>query len=109
MGQTATTAKGETTMSTVLAEYAPSKGGGSNYRIILGNDGVTYCDCPGWRNRKNCKHLLDYTLQGAMSAVSKMSHEETASIRETVQGSQVFDDDSKMNDAIAMATQMLKG
>jgi hypothetical protein len=96
-------------MSTVLAEYAPSKGGGSNYSIVMGNDGVTYCTCPGWKNRKNCKHLLDYTLQGGMMATIKLNTEETASVRETVQGSQVFDDDQKLNDAIAMATQMLKG
>lgn len=50
-------------MSTVLARYRSSSGPKS-YEVILGGDGVMYCNCPGWVNRKTCKHLLDYKTGG---------------------------------------------
>ena len=95
-------------MSVALAEYAPSKNGGSNYSIILGGDGVTYCNCPGWKNRKNCKHLLDWTLNKGNAAVKKLYNSEDQATLQS-QTSQVFEDDTKMNNAINMAIQMLKG
>ena len=47
-------------MSTRLAEYTSSRNPGKKYYIIRGDDGVVYCNCPGWRFRKDCKHLRDY-------------------------------------------------
>jgi hypothetical protein len=95
-------------MSILLAEYRPSKGG-VNHQIVMGNDSVTYCTCTGWKMRKNCKHLLDWTLQGgAMAAVKHTSTQEQL-MRDGATVTSVFDDDTKMNDAINMATQMLKG
>lgn len=98
-------------MSQQLAVYNGSRQG-SQYDIILGNDGVTYCTCPGWKNRKNCKHLLDWTLnKGQMAATIHApigpaldNHDELIQ-----HPSAVFEDDSKMNDAISMAINMMKG
>lgn len=51
-------------MGQTLAEYPSSSNPDKIYKILLGADGVTYCDCPGWRNRKMCKHLTDYEANG---------------------------------------------
>ena len=50
-------------MGDVLAEYESSSGR-KTYQILLGRDGVTYCNCPAWRFSKDrprtCKHLDKY-------------------------------------------------
>lgn len=38
----------------------PSSSSSKVYHIMRGGDGVIYCDCPGWRNTKNCRHLKEY-------------------------------------------------
>ena len=47
-------------MSEVLATNPSSSNPSKVYNIIKGGDGVIYCDCPGWKMRKTCKHLDDY-------------------------------------------------
>lgn len=47
-------------MGKELAEYPSSSNPAKTYHIILGADGVTYCDCMGWKMNKHCKHLDDY-------------------------------------------------
>jgi hypothetical protein len=43
----------------VLATY-PSSSSSTVHEVRLGNDGVTYCTCMGWRMNKHCKHLDAY-------------------------------------------------
>jgi hypothetical protein len=47
-------------MGQELATYPSGSNPAKQYHIILGNDGVTYCDCMGWKMNKHCKHLDDY-------------------------------------------------
>lgn len=44
----------------VLAEYPSSKNPNVVYAILLGRDGVVYCECIGWKIRKDCKHLRNF-------------------------------------------------
>lgn len=44
-------------MSEVLAKNASSSNPSKIYEVIRGGDGVVYCTCPGWKMRKDCKHL----------------------------------------------------
>jgi hypothetical protein len=44
----------------VLATYPSGSNPAKEYNIIQGKDGVTYCDCMGWKMNKHCKHLKDY-------------------------------------------------
>ncbi len=48
-------------MSTILATNKSSSSD-NTYHVVKGNDGVVYCDCPGWRfhARRWCKHLEAY-------------------------------------------------
>jgi len=47
-------------MGETLATNPSSSNPSVVYRIIRGADGVIYCDCPGWKMRKTCKHLVAY-------------------------------------------------
>ena len=47
-------------MSTVLATNTSSSNPSKTYNIIEGNDGVIYCECPGWKFKRDCKHLREY-------------------------------------------------
>jgi len=47
-------------MGTVLKAYPSRSKPGKEYRIIRGNDGVTYCECWQWKLNRTCKHLEDY-------------------------------------------------
>lgn len=53
-------------MATILATIPSSSNPEINYNIVLGNDGNTYCTCPGWRfknqkaGERTCKHLGKY-------------------------------------------------
>lgn len=44
----------------LLAEYPSSSDPDITYGILLGNDGKVYCECVGWKMRKDCKHLRDF-------------------------------------------------
>lgn len=54
----------EETVGQVLATYPSSSNPSKSYSIIAGADGVTYCDCTGWKMRKTCKHLQHYIANG---------------------------------------------
>jgi hypothetical protein len=47
-------------MGDVLATNPSSSNPSVVYRVLRGGDGVIYCDCPGWKMRKDCKHLKAY-------------------------------------------------
>src|SRR5882672_9100054 len=47
-------------MGDVLATNPSSSNPNIVYRVLKGGDGVIYCDCPGWKMRKDCKHLKAY-------------------------------------------------
>ena len=47
-------------MGEVLATNPSSSNPAKSYSIIKGADGVIYCDCPGWKMRKTCKHLEEF-------------------------------------------------
>lgn len=47
-------------MGEVLATYPSGSNPAKKYNVILGNDGVTYCDCMGWKMNKRCKHLTAF-------------------------------------------------
>lgn len=53
-------------MGNVLATYPSSSNPSKSYDIIEGADGVTYCNCQGWKMRKTCKHLQDYQAGGGV-------------------------------------------
>ena len=47
-------------MGEVLATNPSSSNPAKSYNIIKGADDVIYCDCPGWKMRKTCKHLEEF-------------------------------------------------
>lgn len=47
-------------MGQVLATNPSSSNPSISYKIIKGADGIIYCDCPGWKMRKTCKHLVAF-------------------------------------------------
>lgn len=55
-------------MGEVLATNPSSSNPNVLYRIIKGADGIVYCDCPGWKMRKSCKHLVAFTGGAAPAA-----------------------------------------
>lgn len=57
-------------MGDVLATNKSSSNPSIVYRIIKGGDGVVYCDCPGWKMRKDCKHLKAYHATTGTKAVA---------------------------------------
>ena len=75
----------------------------SEYLIIRGGDRVVYCTCPAWKFKKNCKHLLDWQLQGGQGAHAKYEGEMVPLDRGTESG------DGKMDDAVQTAINMMKG
>ena len=42
------------------------------WSVRKGADGVIYCNCPGWRFNRKCKHLADYhsTITAVQSSKS---------------------------------------
>lgn len=48
----------------ILATYQSSSGTGG-YEIREGGDGVVYCTCTGWRMRRTCRHLTDWSQGGS--------------------------------------------
>ena len=60
---------------TVLATY-PSSSGNSVHQVRLGDDGVVYCTCPGWRlhNKRRCKHLTHYERTRALHRQTAPEH-----------------------------------
>lgn len=58
-------------MSEILATNPSSSNPAKTYNIIRGSDDVVYCDCPGWKMRKTCKHLEEFhSSQSAPSSSS---------------------------------------
>ena len=55
-------------MGDTLATNKSSSNPNIVYRIIRGGDGVIYCDCPGWKMRKDCKHLKAYHASAGTQA-----------------------------------------
>ena len=55
-------------MGETLATNKSSSNPNITYRIIKGGDGVIYCDCPGWKMNKNCKHLKAYHASAGTQA-----------------------------------------
>lgn len=51
----------------VLATFTSNSNPSKKYNIIKGDDGVTYCDCPGWKFKKTCRHLTEYARQQNLS------------------------------------------
>lgn len=47
-------------MGETLATNPSSSNPSITYRIIKGADNTIYCDCPGWKMRKTCKHLVAF-------------------------------------------------
>ena len=47
-------------MSTILETNYSSSNPSRTYDIIEGDDGVVYCTCPGWKFKRDCKHLRAY-------------------------------------------------
>lgn len=54
-------------MGETLAEYPSSSNPDKIYRVQKGADGVIYCDCTGWKMRKDCKHLKEYRASSGQS------------------------------------------
>jgi hypothetical protein len=94
-------------MSTDLATYKASRGN-TEYIITEGNDGVVYCTCPGWKFKKNCKHLLDWQLNGGAGAARTLVPPALAAEAHD-KATEHFDDDAKLNAALNTAVNMLKG
>lgn len=57
-------------MGDTLATNPSSSNPSVIYRIIRGGDGVVYCDCPGWKMRKDCKHLKAYHATNGTKATA---------------------------------------
>lgn len=57
-------------MGQVLETNPSSSNPAKTYSIVLGADGVTYCDCPGWKMRKICKHLKAYCAKNGVAPKS---------------------------------------
>lgn len=57
-------------MGDVLATNKSSSNPSIVYRILKGGDGVIYCDCPGWKMRKDCKHLKAYHASNGTKATA---------------------------------------
>lgn len=57
-------------MGEVLATNPSSSNPSVVYRVLKGGDGVIYCDCPGWKMRKDCKHLKAYHAANGTQAVA---------------------------------------
>lgn len=94
-------------MSKHLAVYVGSKG--NQYNITQGDDGVVYCNCQGWKMRKNCKHLLDYTINSARQAQSVMSPEQIQHTEERKEIIETLNGDEKLANAMDIAIQMMGG
>jgi hypothetical protein len=45
----------------------------NNHKIILGEDGVVYCDCPAWKFsvRKHCKHFDQFFASVGIAVKTK--------------------------------------
>jgi len=55
-------------MSKILATNQSSSNPDVIYKIIEGNDGTIYCECPGWKFKRDCKHLKQYHAKSASYA-----------------------------------------
>jgi hypothetical protein len=73
-------------MGEVLKQYPSGSNPAKNYNIILGKDGVVYCDCMGWKMNKHCKHLEAFnSTDGAVPVGAKKAKKEsTASLDKTI-------------------------
>jgi len=44
-------------MAKELATFKSKSNPNHVYKVILGEDGVEYCTCWGWKKNRTCKHL----------------------------------------------------
>lgn len=58
-------------MGKTLATYPSSSNPNVSYNIIEGADSNIYCQCQGWKMRKNCKHLKDYLASNGSIACTQ--------------------------------------
>jgi hypothetical protein len=70
-------------MGQTLATYPSGSNPAKEYSVILGNDGVTYCDCMGWKMNKHCKHLKAYEA-GTSAPVKKAKKDPKAELNKTI-------------------------
>jgi hypothetical protein len=47
-------------MPSVLRKYQSKTNPGKVYSVVKGDDGVLYCDCWGWKTKRDCWHLQNY-------------------------------------------------
>lgn len=92
----------------ILAAYL-SASTGKKYQIIKGKDGVVYCECFGWKNRKNCKHLLDFTANGARGASEVFNTLDSRTVFTTPNAPPAKTGDKDMDIAIQKAVQLMNG
>lgn len=87
----------------ILATY-PSSSSNKIYNVIQGGDGVIYCDCPGWKFSRNCKHLKMYNNSLSASATTIPTPVKRVSIAKS-QG-QI---PNKLDEVTANVIRILKG
>ena len=95
-------------MSITLATYESSRGQGLQHTVMQGSDGVVYCSCTGWKFKKNCKHLLDFTINKAQNALQVFDKQDRESSEERKQTVNQLDGDHKVADAVQIAIQMMR-
>ena len=91
-------------MSIHLAQYASSDGA-RMYTITRGSDNVVYCDCQGWKMRRNCKHLLDFSANGGQGAIKLLY--QTTTLEPIIAEAHV--EDQSIDSALQTAIKMMKG
>jgi hypothetical protein len=59
----------------VLAEFPIKSRPGAVYQVLMGEDGVVYCDCPSWKfqpevppEKRTCKHIRLWRAEGGQEA-----------------------------------------
>ena len=73
-------------MGTTLTTYPSSSNPAKKYNVILGNDGVVYCDCMGWKMNKRCRHLAAYhKTAGKIMTPVKVTEPANESIATTIE------------------------
>ncbi|MHA2046465.1 MAG: hypothetical protein ACW99G_16890 [Candidatus Thorarchaeota archaeon] len=73
-------------MGEVLATYPSGSNPAKEYSVILGNDGVVYCDCMGWKMNKHCKHLKAYEADNnaCITPMKKAKKEKAPTLNKTI-------------------------
>ena len=45
----------------ILKQYPSKSTPGHYHKVMVGDDGIIYCTCWGWKKTRWCKHLEDWT------------------------------------------------